>query len=106
MDLAAIPHPNPAVVYHEDPGGEVVMVNLDTGASLVLNPTGFMVWQMVDGRRTIAQIVATMYERFPDAPPEVDEDVGQLMAIWVEDGFVGFELARDAVSASGRALYE
>ena len=96
MELKLKPRTNPAVVHHEAPGGEVVMVNLDTAASLLLNRTGYLVWQLVDGRRTVAQIVDAVRRRFPDAPPEVVDDVRHLLEILVEDGFIGFEWTPDA----------
>ncbi|MBN1272510.1 MAG: PqqD family protein [Candidatus Aminicenantes bacterium] len=91
MALTATPRINPAVVQREAPDGEVVLVNLDTAASLALNQTGFIIWKLVDGRRTVEQIIDAVREHFPNTPPEVVNDVIRLMETLAEDGFVGFE---------------
>ncbi|HDT11647.1 MAG TPA: PqqD family protein, partial [bacterium] len=79
MKLTAKPKANPAVLQRQAPDGEVVLVNLDTGASLALNQTGVIIWQLVDGKRTGEEIVAAVRNRFPDAPPELANDVIKLM---------------------------
>jgi hypothetical protein len=86
------PLANPAVVCWEVPKGEAVLVNMDTAASLALNHTGLVIWQLADGRRTIKQIIAAFCERFPDAPSNVAEEVDVLLKELAADGFIGFEL--------------
>lgn len=91
VSLASKPRANPAVVEREATDGEAVLVNLDTAASLALNRTGFLIWKLVDGKRTIEQIIDAVRQRFPEAPPQVINDVSVLMETLAEDGFVGFE---------------
>lgn len=84
------PRTNPAVVFREVSEGDAVLVNLDTAASLALNPTGSMIWQLIDGQRTIEEIVTAVRQRFSDPPPRVGDDVVTLLEILAEDGFIGF----------------
>jgi actin-like ATPase involved in cell morphogenesis len=91
MKLTAKPQANPAVLQRKTPDGEVVLVNLDTGASVALNLTGVIVWKLVDGQRNVEQIVTAVRQSFTDAPPETINDVSNLMDILAEDGFIGFE---------------
>lgn len=91
MKLTAKPRLNPAVLLRKGLDGEAVLVNLDTAASLAINQTGIFVWQLVDGQRTVDQIITAVHRQFPDAPPEVVNDVSVLMDILAEDGFIGFE---------------
>lgn len=91
MKLTAKPKANPAVLQRQAPDGEIVLVNLDTGASVALNQTGVIVWQLMNGKRTGEAIVAAVRSRFPDAPPELTNDVINLMDILAEDGFIGSE---------------
>jgi len=100
MKLTAKPQANPAVLQREAPEGEVVLVNLDTGASVALNQTGTIVWQMLDGQRTVEQIVTAVRQSFPDAPPDTVNDVSNLMDILAEDGFIGFEWPSNTIKNS------
>jgi hypothetical protein len=91
MELAEKPLANPAVAYREGVDGWAVLVNLDTAGSLALNPTGVVVWQLVDGQRTVEQIVSAVQRHFRDAPPTVTDDVSELLDTLAEEGFIGFE---------------
>ncbi|MBD3385334.1 PqqD family peptide modification chaperone [candidate division KSB1 bacterium] len=85
------PMANPAVVRRKVATDQVVLVNLDNGASVALNLTGDLIWQLSDGRRTLEKIVAAVHNYFPDAPPDIVEDVSSLVSTLAEDGFIGFE---------------
>jgi len=91
MELKAKPRANPAVVQREAPEGEMVLINLDSAASIVLNSTGLLVWRLVDGRRTVKHILAVMRRQMPDAPRELAGDVVCLLEELAADGFIGFE---------------
>jgi len=95
MQQTAQPFPNPAAAYREGVDGWAVLVNLDTAGSLALNPTGVVVWQFVDGRRTVEQIIAGVRQHFKGAPPTVADDVIGLLEDLAEEGFIGFEVIRD-----------
>ncbi len=91
MKQTAIPLANPAVICHRLPDGESVLVNMDTAASIALNHTGFAVWQLVDGRRTVAGIITAVSKQFPDAPVNAAQDVVSMLEELAADGFIGFE---------------
>jgi hypothetical protein len=91
MDLSAKPLINPAAAYRLGGDGWAVLVNLDTARSLALNPTSVVVWRLVNGKRSIAEIIAATRQYFRDAPPTVSEDVSALLAILIEEGLIGFE---------------
>ena len=91
MDRSAKPLTNPAVISRQVDTGEAVLVNLDTAASLALNATGFVVWQQVDGKRTVEQIIAAVRRHFRGIPDTVADDVIALLEILAKDGFIGFE---------------
>jgi Coenzyme PQQ synthesis protein D (PqqD) len=67
---------NPKVVARQlgEPEG-AVLLHLDTGAYHGLNPVGFLVWDLIDGERTVTELVAGVRTRIPDAPPAVEQDV-------------------------------
>ena len=91
MDRSAKPLANPAVVSRQIDVGEAVLVNLDTAASLALNATGYVVWQLVDGKRSVEEIIAGVQRHFRNAPPSTADDVVALLEILAKDGFIGFE---------------
>lgn len=68
--------PNPDVVVRELPESEgAVLLNLATGAYHGLNPTGFVTWDLIDGVRTVQELVDGVRAKFPDAPATVETDV-------------------------------
>ena len=92
MRLSSKPMPNPAVIFRELPGGEAVLVNTDTTASIVLNATGMAVWRWMDGARSLDDIVTLVKRQFQDVPDSVVGDVQTLLIALAEEGFVGYEL--------------
>ena len=68
---------NPRIVARQlgDEGAGAVLLHLDTGAYHGLNPVGFIVWDLIDGERTVADLVDGVRGRLSDAPPEVERDV-------------------------------
>lgn len=92
LTLGAIPVINPAVVTREDPDGGMILVNCDTGAALALNSTGKIVWNLINGKRDPAALVAGVRREFPDAPDTVTDDVMTLLATLAGEGFIGYEV--------------
>jgi hypothetical protein len=92
VKLSSKPMPNPAVIFRELDGGEAVLVNTDTTASIVLNATGMAVWRWMDGARSLDEIVALVRRQFQGVPDSVASDVQQLLEVLAEEGFVGYEL--------------
>jgi hypothetical protein len=92
MKLASKPVANPAVMFQEAFDGEVVLVNTDTAAAIVLNPTGVVAWRLMDGSHSVDDIVASIKRQFKGVPDTVFEDVQALVTTLAEDGFVGYEL--------------
>lgn len=79
--VGTAPGQNPRVVYRdvaEDEGG--VLLHLDTGEYHGLNRIGSMIWQLLDGRRTPAALVAELTSRLAEAPPDLQEDVERFLA--------------------------
>ncbi|MEI6102818.1 MAG: PqqD family protein [Methanothrix sp.] len=91
-DNLAIPIPNPASFFKEDHAGWGVLVNMDTAASVALNPTGTMIWKLIDGKRSSRDIALAFMKGFQDAPHSVYEDVMALLDSLAEDGLIGYEV--------------
>ena len=88
------PIPNPTAVLREEPDGWAVLINMDTGASVALNSTGVLVWRLMDGKRTVEDIVRAFKARFdfdshPTTSDRVSDDVRSLLSMLAEEGFIG-----------------
>ena len=92
MAVLDVPIPNPAAVREEGADGWTLLVNPDTAGAMAVNQTGALIWKLVDGRRTTAEITAAVRKRFPDAPDTVAEDVLALLTKLAEEGFIGREI--------------
>jgi hypothetical protein len=93
-----VPIPNPDAVRQPGEDGWTLLVNTDTAGAMAVNRTGDLVWQLVDGRRTQAEIVAAVRASFPDAPDTLDGDVRELLAKLADEGFVGREITLEEVT--------
>jgi hypothetical protein len=92
MDLSSSPIQNPAVLSRMIVDGEMVLVNADSAQSLALtNQTAVAVWEMMNSRNTVQDIIKGVKNQFQDVPDTVDNDVFTLLELLARDGFIGFE---------------
>ena len=59
-------------------GAEAVLLNTQTEAYFTLNAVGASVWNLIDGRRTVAAIVQDLLPTFDVAEAQLAEDVTEL----------------------------
>ncbi len=103
------PIPNPAAVRDDGEDGWTLLVNPDTAGAMAVNATGVLVWSLVDGKRTVAEILAAVKDRFPNAPDTVRDDVLAYLTKLTEEGFIGQEIpflntnCRERREITGRA---
>ena len=102
MEMSARPLINPSVIERQALDGEAVLVNMDTAAAVALNATGVVVWQLLDGRRSVEQIIAAVEHHFKDVPDSVAKDVADLLDTLAEDAFIGFEWIPSAPAQRGQ----
>jgi hypothetical protein len=71
---------NPQVVYRElaDEGG--VLLHLDSAQYHGVNSTGLAIWELLDGERTVAEVVAELRARLDEPPAALDDDVVEFLA--------------------------
>ena len=86
------PIANPTSFFKEDQNGWGVLVNLDTAASVAVNPTGSLIWKLIDGKRSSREIALAFMRSFQDAPPSAGEDVMSLLDSLAEEGLIGYEV--------------
>jgi hypothetical protein len=68
--------------------GEAVILSLDTKVLRGLNTVGSRVWDLIEGRRTVDEIVDVIVGEFDVARPEAAADVGAFVRELVDKGLV------------------
>jgi coenzyme PQQ biosynthesis protein PqqD len=66
--------------------GSAVIVLADAGEVTVLNPVGTSVWDLIDGARTVADIVAAIQAEYDVSAAQAEQDVAQFLNTLVEAG--------------------
>jgi hypothetical protein len=92
ITIPDIPIPNPAAVREDGEDGWTLLVNPDTAGAMAVNATGVVVWSLVDGKRTVEEIIAAVKDRFPRAPDTVRDDVLGYLTKLTEEGYIGQEI--------------
>jgi hypothetical protein len=92
MDITLKAISNPDVVFREGVDKWAVLVNLDNAASIALNPTGVLVWKMIEMEHSIEDIVSTIKHQYKNVPDSVTNDIFSLLHTLAEEGFVGYEV--------------
>lgn len=83
--LNVVPIPQGGIEFAELEG-EGVLYRSDTMTMIYLNESASVVWRLCDGRRTIASIVETLVQAFPDQANRVSLDVREAIDQLVREG--------------------
>ena len=93
MNLLSIPVRNPAVLSRKIFDDEMVLVNADTALSVALtNMTAVKVWDLVNGKNSVQEIIGGIQIRFRDIPDTFKDDILNLLELLDREGYIGFEL--------------
>jgi hypothetical protein len=87
LDLAAAVGPRPGVQLH-DVGGSAVVMDPMTGATVVLDPIGAVVWSVLDGTSRLEEIVADLADVYAVPAEVVGPDVLALVRSLGEAGLL------------------
>ena len=82
-----IPVRNPATAWRVI-GGEAVILSLDTKVLRGLNPVGSRVWELIDGRRSLDEIVEVIAGEFDVATAAAASDVHAFVEALLAKGLV------------------
>jgi SynChlorMet cassette protein ScmD len=92
MSTSSPPIPNPIVVLREEFDDWAVLFNPDTAAAVGINPIGVSVWKLLDGARTVDEIVEQIGEQYEGVPESAPEELKTFINDLEEGGFVGYEV--------------
>lgn len=88
MNEADVLRVNEPSVIHESIDGEVVIVNLDTGGYFGLSPSANAVWGLIDGRRSVGEVLSRIRALYAGQGGAVDEGVGRFLTSLRENALV------------------
>ncbi len=90
MNLQQRPFPTPG--YHiEALDGELLLFNPASDQILQTNQSGALVWQLCDGRRTVADITAVLAAAYPAAAAAITADVPDILAAFASHGAIRWQ---------------
>ena len=92
MKLSSKPIINSVVVLREEFDDWAVLFNPDTANAVGINPVGVSVWKLMDGNRTLEELVDEIKDRYSDVPNAAIEDLTAFVENLAENGFVGYEV--------------
>ena len=92
MNQTDKPIANPIVVLRAEFDDWAVLFNPDTAYAVGTNPVGVAVWKLMDGKRSIEDIVSEIKTSFEDAPDATSEEIAAFVNKLAENGFVGLEV--------------
>jgi SynChlorMet cassette protein ScmD len=90
------PIANPLVVLREEFDDWAVLFNPDTAEAVGTNPVGVFVWRLMDGSRSIEEIVDEIKTTFEAVPKTTIDDIQGFIYNLFDKGFVGYELETDS----------
>ena len=96
METHEKPITNPVVVLREEFDNWAVLFNPDTAEAVGINPVGVALWKMMDGERSLKDLVEEVNHCFSDVPDSAIEDVGRFVSELTQKGLVGYELERNS----------
>ena len=87
MDLSVVLARNPAAAYRIYEGKATVVL-LERAEVKVVNEVGSLVWDRIDGRRSLGEIVQSIVDEFDVEPEQARRDVVEFVQSLREQGMV------------------
>ena len=69
-------------------GEEMVLLNTETEAYFTLNDVGARVWELIDGRQTVATIIRQLLAEYDVPETELQTDVDELLSQFADQQLI------------------
>jgi hypothetical protein len=69
---------NPGMVLREEEDGAALLYDPETGAVRILNGSATAIWKLLDGKRSLADVVAALRETYDGMDEQAE---GQVLAV-------------------------
>jgi hypothetical protein len=71
---------NDQVVARElSPAEGGVLLHLESAQYHGVNPVGLLIWELLDGQRTVGEVIDAVRDRVQNPPPQLEADVMQFL---------------------------
>ena len=91
MKSADVPIVNPVVVLREEADDWAILFNPDTNQAVGVNPTGVLIWKLLDGRRNLDEVDREVRQRLSNVPDDSAGEILRFAGSLVESGFAAVE---------------
>jgi SynChlorMet cassette protein ScmD len=92
MKLSSKPIINPVVVLREEFDDWAVLFNPDSANAVGINPVGVALWKLMDGKKSLEDLVDEIKDHFADVPDTAIDDLTTFVENLAKNGFVGYEV--------------
>ncbi len=86
------PVANPQLVLRQESDEWAILFHPDTGETHVLNPVSVFVFQHLDGRHGLTDIMQALEKECDDLPADAEQDVIKFIEQLIDKGFAGYEV--------------
>ena len=80
--------PNEDEVSAKVMDGEAIIINFSNGIYYSMDKVGGLVWEMVEGTHSLAEIMETILDRYLASPEQVKADIEKLVAELLQENLV------------------
>lgn len=72
----------------EDMDGDLLLYNPATATTLQLNGPSAIIWQLLNERHSVAEIISALQEAYPDQADQIEGDVLQAISDFVAQSVI------------------
>lgn len=80
---------NPMMVLREEAEEGAILFDPDSGSVRILNQTATAIWKLLDGRRTLSEVVEALKEQFAEMDANAEDQVLALVGELYRVGAIG-----------------
>jgi len=88
------PIANPSIVFREEFDDWAILFDPDSGEGFGLNPVSAFIWNLLDGKHTIQDIIAEVLENCEDISDDAEERIKAFIDDLVERGYAGYAIQK------------
>ena len=71
---------------------DVLLYNPENTMTLHLNDSSSLIWQMLDGKIRVSELIALLQQQFPESQAQIEQDVMEVLVKMLESGVIVAEL--------------
>jgi len=94
IDGSFIPIVNPSVHMLSISENKPILINTDTTMSMTINESALLLWNLINNKRTMNDILTRFQEEFTDTSEQIVDDGKQFLDQLIQMGFIGFEVKK------------